>query len=56
MKHFFLLVLSVIVFISCKNTPENNIKEIASSYNKKGAFNGALLVARNGKIKRAFKQ
>jgi CubicO group peptidase (beta-lactamase class C family) len=50
MKHFFLLVLSVIVFISCKNTPENNIKEIASSYNKKGAFNGALLVARNGKI------
>lgn len=50
MKNFFLLVLTVAVFMSCNDTPENNIKEIASSYKKKGAFNGALLVAKNGKI------
>lgn len=50
MKNFFLLLLTVAAFISCNDSPENNIKEIASSYNKKGAFNGALLVARDGKI------
>lgn len=50
MKNFFLLVLAAVVLMSCNDTPENNIKEIASSYNKKGAFNGVLLVARDGKI------
>lgn len=50
MKNFLLLVLTVTVFMSCNDIPENNIKEIASSYNKKGAFNGSLLVAKDGKI------
>lgn len=50
MKHLFLLAFAVIIFTSCTSTPENNIKEIASCYHKKGAFNGTLLVARDGKI------
>jgi len=50
MKNFLLLVLTVTVFMSCNDSPENNIKEIAGSYNNKGAFNGALLVASDGKI------
>ncbi|WP_447637367.1 serine hydrolase domain-containing protein [Flavobacterium microcysteis] len=50
MKNFLLLVLTATIFMSCNDSPENNIKEIAGSYNNKGAFNGALLVARDGKI------
>ncbi|RKS24985.1 CubicO group peptidase (beta-lactamase class C family) [Flavobacterium endophyticum] len=50
MKHLFLLAFAVIIFTSCTSTPESNIKEIASNYYKKGAFNGTLLVARDGKI------
>lgn len=50
MKQVFFLVVAIVLFTSCTSSPESNIKEIASNYHKQGVFNGALLVAKNGKI------
>lgn len=50
MKVMLLFLFTTVLFAGCKAPGENAIKEIIADYYKNGTFNGAILIAKEGKI------